>query len=144
MKIVCVVVALLAAVLGLGVYKTLTEPGHLYKHSGEFGACPARPSCVSSVADSGSEHHIPGLPALPLDQVANAIQAAGGRIVQRDADYLHAVFVTERMRYHDDVEVRLGPSGLDWRSVSRFGYRDFGVNRARLEALRADLLQPAG
>ena len=56
--IVLLVVAL--GVVGLGLYKTHTTPADLYVFTGEFAGCPARPSCVSSVA-SDDAHRVPAL-----------------------------------------------------------------------------------
>ena len=61
-------------------------------------------------------------------------------IVTATDDYLHAVCRT-RFGFADDVECRLcRPDGvIHVRSASRLGYYDFGVNRARVEALRQQL-----
>lgn len=41
------------------------------------------------------------------------------------------------MRLRDDLELLIEPDGqIQVRSISRFGYRRHGVNRARAEALR--------
>jgi uncharacterized protein (DUF1499 family) len=49
------------------------------------------------------------------------------------------------MRYVDDVELYYDePAGLvHVRSASRLGRRDFGVNRKRVEELRAALMRAA-
>ena len=66
-----------------------------------------------------------------------AVEAMGGDIRAAQAGYLHAVFTTPRMRYRDDLELLVRDNGvIDVRSISRFGYRDFGVNRDRVEQLR--------
>ena len=46
------------------------------------------------------------------------------------------------MRFVDDVEFWYDPAGqaIAVRSASRIGRKDFGVNRARIEAIRAQLL----
>lgn len=64
-------------------------------------------------------------------------QMPGASEVTRDGNYIHAVFQTPTMKYRDDLELLVGTDGqIKVRSISRFGYRDFGVNRARVEALR--------
>jgi uncharacterized protein (DUF1499 family) len=67
------------------------------------------------------------------------------RVVTRRADYLHAVFHTPRMRFADDFEAMIDPAAnvLHVRSASRLGRRDFGVNRQRVEALRAAFTAPS-
>ena len=61
-------------------------------------------------------------------------------VVTATDDYLHAVCRT-RLGFADDVECRLGHADgmIHVRSASRLGYYDFGVNRARVEALRQQL-----
>lgn len=65
----------------------------------------------------------------------------GARIVQREPDYLRVEFTTRWMKFIDDAEFWLDPSAgvIQVRSASRVGRRDFGVNRQRIEALRAAL-----
>lgn len=63
----------------------------------------------------------------------------GITIVTQRPDYLHAEAETRWMRFVDDLEFWANPSTgkIEVRSASRLGNRDFGVNRRRLEALRA-------
>jgi len=61
------------------------------------------------------------------------------KIIRHDATYLYAEFRTRRMRFVDDVEFAFDQNAglIHVRSASRLGRRDFGVNRARVEAIRA-------
>ena len=63
------------------------------------------------------------------------------RVVKSDPDYLYAEFTTRFMRYVDDVEFWFDPKNnvVQVRSASRLGRKDFGVNRERIEAVRAAL-----
>ena len=61
------------------------------------------------------------------------------RIISSDSHYLHAEFRSRLLRYVDDVEFHDDGKVLHVRSASRLGRRDFGVNRARVEALRRAL-----
>ncbi len=65
----------------------------------------------------------------------------GARIVTARGDYLYATFTTRLMKYVDDVEFWFDPATnkVQLRSSSRVGSKDFGVNRARIEAIRARL-----
>ncbi len=125
----------------LGVFKTLKEPELLYVHSGSLAECPNRPSCVSSLAAEGSDFHVAPLPAASQAQMRDALTALGGQIKHQNDGYLHALFVTPKMKFHDDLEVLQDGDRWQVRSVSRFGYRDFGVNAKRVDALRAALGQ---
>jgi uncharacterized protein (DUF1499 family) len=62
----------------------------------------------------------------------------GATVVETQPNYLHAEFQTKLLKFVDDVEFVLNESEgiIDMRSASRLGRKDFGVNRARLEALR--------
>jgi uncharacterized protein (DUF1499 family) len=63
------------------------------------------------------------------------------RLVDERPGYLHAEFTSKWLRFVDDVEFLLDePAGLiHVRSASRLGRKDFGVNRARIEAARRAL-----
>lgn len=135
--------AIIAAVLvglgSLGVYKTVSEPEILYVHSGSLAECPNRPSCVASLAAPDSAFHVAPLPQASSEQIRDAVIQIGGQIKHQSDGYLHAVFVTPRMKFHDDLEVLQDGEQWQVRSVSRFAYRDFDVNRKRVETLRQAL-----
>jgi uncharacterized protein (DUF1499 family) len=59
-------------------------------------------------------------------------------VIRAEGNYLYAEYRTRLMRFVDDVEfVHDAKAGvIHVRSASRLGRRDFGVNRARVEALR--------
>lgn len=60
-------------------------------------------------------------------------------LVKREPAYLYAQCRTRWLKFTDDVEFSLDEAGgvIQVRSASRLGSKDFGVNRARFEALRA-------
>jgi uncharacterized protein (DUF1499 family) len=58
-------------------------------------------------------------------------------IVESRADYVYAEFSSRWLGYVDDVEFWFEPAQIQVRSASRLGYRDFGVNRRRIEMIRA-------
>lgn len=62
-------------------------------------------------------------------------------LVQRQPDYLYAQYTTRWMKFVDDVEFWFDPVNqvIQVRSASRIGREDFGVNRARVESIRAAL-----
>lgn len=110
------------------------------------------PNSVSSRADDWPDHpqrayariaplRVAGDPAQALDRLAAAIEAMGGRVVERRGDSLRAEFTTRWLRFVDDADFVLDRDRgvIDLRSASRLGRRDFGANRARIEALRARL-----
>jgi uncharacterized protein (DUF1499 family) len=65
----------------------------------------------------------------------------GTKVVKSEPDYLYAQFTTRLMRFVDDVEFWFDPAAnaIQVRSASRVGRGDMGVNRKRIEAVRAAL-----
>ena len=63
----------------------------------------------------------------------------GVAIVKEEPGYLYAQCTTRLMKYVDDLEFWADPAAgvLQVRSASRVGRSDLGVNRARVEAIRA-------
>jgi uncharacterized protein (DUF1499 family) len=63
------------------------------------------------------------------------------RVVSEEANYLHAEFTSRLFRFVDDVEFHVDENAglIQFRSASRAGRNDFGVNRARMEQIRAAL-----
>jgi uncharacterized protein (DUF1499 family) len=77
-----------------------------------------------------------------MARIAMIVQGIdGARVVDSRADYVHATFTTKVMKYVDDAEFWFDPAArvIQVRSASRVGRRDFGVNRSRIEAIRAKL-----
>jgi uncharacterized protein (DUF1499 family) len=114
--------------------------------SGLLAACPDRNNCVNSDAND-PKHAIAPLrlkipPAEAWADLKRLLEAAPDtRIVHATPDYLAAEFTTGRLRFTDDVEfvLRAEQGEIAVRSASRLGYYDFGVNRERIENLRAKL-----
>jgi len=61
------------------------------------------------------------------------------KLVEEDEEYLHYEFTSRLLRFVDDVEFMLDDDSktIHFRSASRVGYRDLGVNRNRMEEIRA-------
>jgi len=117
-------------------------PIDLWRTTHQFGACPDKPNCVSSVA-TDEEHKIEPLryegdPAAAKARLSAVIASMPGAQIEFEDDrYIHAMFVTRLMRFRDDVELLVRDGGvIEVRSVSRVGYSDFGVNRSRVEDIR--------
>lgn len=109
----------------------------------QLKACPDRPSCVCST-DGRDRHAIAPLAipeahkAAPLAGLAAVVQAMPRtNIIEQTDAYLHATFTSGLFRFVDDVEFLLDGDVVQVRSVSRKGYSDLGVNRKRVEAIRA-------
>lgn len=139
----------LTLLLGLVSATAVAGPSADFIERGQLAPCPSSPNCVSSLAtDDG--HRVAPL-AIPGDA---STQMAALLAVVRDmprteiqvqtGNYLWVVFASRLLRFRDDVEFLLGPGdGVQVRSASRLGYSDLGVNRARVETIRAKLSQGA-
>lgn len=111
---------------------------------GPLRECPPTPNCVRSEPGTDPDHAVA---PFPLGEPATARQRLVALVeglprvevlVVRE-DYVHATFTSRTWRFVDDVELRVDPEAglVHVRSASRVGRGDLGVNRARVEALRA-------
>ena len=153
-----IVIGLLVAVAAVWVAARLgafsgRPPDNLGLREGKLKPPSKTPNSVSSQAALWPDHpqrdHAAIAP-LPLQgdgpatiaRLAQLIESIdGARIVERRPDYLYARFTTRLMRFVDDAEFWFDPAAgvVQVRSASRVGRGDLGVNRARVEALRARL-----
>lgn len=112
-------------------------------HEGRLAPCPASPNCVSSEATATDQRVEPlryaGDPALARARLLEVLNGmARVRLVQSTEDYLHTEVRSAVFGFVDDVEFYFNPPGMiQVRSASRTGYYDFGVNRERVETIRA-------
>lgn len=122
-----------------------SRPADLGVNGGRLKACPNKPNCVCSQAAPDSSHYIAPL-AFTADagaawQALHTALAGMKRVavIKDEPGYLYAEFTTRLMGYVDDTEFYLaaGERAIQVRSSSRLGYRDFNVNRERIEAVRA-------
>jgi uncharacterized protein (DUF1499 family) len=123
------------------------RPAGLGVKNGNLKAPPSSPNAVSSQATDG--HQIAPLAYQGAqEQAMKALKAIvestpNTRIVETRPDYLYAEYASALIGFVDDVEFYFPPSGkiIHERSASRLGYSDLGVNRKRIEAIRARLVQ---
>jgi uncharacterized protein (DUF1499 family) len=127
-----------------------SPPAALGVRDGRLAPCPASPNCVSSQATDADHRVAPiaytGDAAAALVRLAHMIAAQpGATIVAQHDGYIYATFQTPLMGFVDDVEFLVDPAQrvIQVRSASRLGTSDFGVNRKRIEALRAALAKGA-
>jgi len=80
--------------------------------------------------------------AAALDKVRRIVAAMpGAQVIESRPDYVYVQFMTRWLKFVDDTEFWLSPAEnvIHVRSASRIGRSDLGVNRARVEAIRARL-----
>ena len=114
------------------------RPGNLGVKDGRLAPPRRTPNCVSSQADPADpEHYIAPLQG-DLAAARRAIEALPrSRVIRAEGNYLYAEFRSKLLGYVDDLEFYFDGSLLQVRSASRLGRKDFGVNRKRVERLRA-------
>ena len=133
---------IISAVL-LSVFSCASNPPKLQLVDGKLRPCPSSPNCVSSESEIPSSRVEPLTFKVPpekaWDDLKEAIRVMGGKIQEEHNGYLWATFTSRVFRFVDDVEFRMVPSDgiIHVRSGSRVGYSDLGVNRKRVEKLRA-------
>ena len=105
--------------------------------AGHLAPPSSAPNCVSSEVDVQPEKKVAPLNG-SLDDIKAAIFATGGTITSETKSYLSATYMSKIFKFVDDVEIRHEKEDI-WhiRSASRVGYSDRGMNRKRVEAIRA-------
>lgn len=145
-----VAITLVAAQLGAFSGKMPLNLGH---RDGKLKPPSKTPNSVSSQADMWVEHPMQdyariaplalrGDGATTIARIKTIVATMpGATVVKSESDYLYVQFSTRLMKFVDDAEFWYDPaSGLvQVRSASRLGRKDFGVNRARIEAIRQAL-----
>ena len=107
--------------------------------------CPDKPNCVSTLAETAdSTHYIePMRFTQTVDQVRTALMTTladlkGWKLVKEEGKDLHYTFTSGFFRFVDDIQFSFDEKSktLHFRSASRVGYSDLGVNRKRMEGVR--------
>jgi uncharacterized protein (DUF1499 family) len=125
-----------------------SRPQILGVESGKLTACPKTPNCISSFSETSDETHFrsPIVFKKPLSEAKAVLKAKINliprtEIITEKPDYIYAEFTSFLMRYVDDVEFYFDEKNklLHFRSASRLGSGDWGVNRKRIETILKDL-----
>lgn len=109
----------------------------------QLAPCPQSPNCVSTTTESVGHAIAPFHYRKTRADAKEALKAIvrslpRTKLVEEDETYLHYEFTSLLLRFVDDVEFLFDDEAktLHFRSASRTGYRDFGVNRQRMEDIR--------
>ena len=135
-----------------GLFRS-SSPTDLGVHDGKLKPPSATDNSVSSQASlypDNPQHQAAQIAPLPLRgdgpmtiaKIRAVVEAmTGAKVVKSDAGYLYAQNTTPLMKFVDDVEFWYDPAAqvIQVRSASRVGKGDLGVNRKRIEAVRAAL-----
>jgi uncharacterized protein (DUF1499 family) len=108
--------------------------------------CPGSPNCVSTLASSDDAQHVippysyrKSRPEAKAALKATIADLPRTKLVKEEEAYLHYEFTSLLLRFVDDVEFLLDDEmkTVHFRSASRTGHGDFGVNRRRMEDIRS-------
>lgn len=142
MKLLIVAPILVLVVVAFLGMKNTRTPSGLGLVNGELAPVPKSPNAVSSQTDDPQKRVAP----FPFKEslkstrkaIKRALEAYGNITVQAEKEnYLHAVSTTKWMRFKDDLEFFFDEKEkvVHFRSASRVGYSDLGVNRKRYREL---------
>jgi len=123
-----------------------TKPTDIGIKSGQLKACPSSPNCISTqAAKDDKKHYMSPLTYTGTQEIAktklvgiiNNMERT--TITENSSTYIHAEFMTPTMKFVDDVEFYFDDANkvIHFRSASRKGYSDMGLNRKRMEAITA-------
>jgi len=105
--------------------------------------CPSSPNCVSTQAQDEGHTIPPFRYRKSRPEAKEALKEAirslpRTKLVEEDEAYLRYEFTSLLLRFVDDVEFQFDDETqtVHFRSASRTGYGDFGVNRRRMELIR--------
>ena len=123
--------------------------GDLPANLGQFAPCPDKPNCVSTQAND-EEHAIPSIAysgssqeaKTRLEKIIHSLPRT--RVVVDKDDFIHVEFTSKIFRFVDDVEFYLAKEEgkIHFRSASRVGRSDLGVNRKRMEEISSRFSSP--
>jgi len=109
--------------------------------------CPSSPNCVSTHATDEGHAIMPFGYRKARAEAKEALKAVlatlpRAKLVDEDESYLHYECTSLLLRFVDDVEFLFDETTktVHFRSASRTGYSDLGVNRKRMEQVRALVL----
>ncbi len=122
------------------------RPNNLGISNGKLAPCPNSPNCVSSQSTDVAHQIAPltftSTPEEAITNLKNIIESLPRtKIITESQDYLYAEFKSALLGFVDDVEFYLDRNAnvIQVRSASRLGQSDLGVNRQRIETIRAKL-----
>lgn len=141
-RILLVVVVLPVALLGAFRFMS-QKPENLGVVDGKLAPCPDSPNCVSSQADDPSQKmeaisYTTNSAAAMQALKASLQELPRTKVVTETENYLHAESRSLIFRFVDDIEFYIDEADqlIHFRSASRVGRSDLGVNRQRMERIK--------
>ena len=142
MKIGLIVLGILTFIIILMMGLNLKTPSSIGVVEGQLAALPDTPNAVSSQTNDLTKQVLPFPFKGDLAQTKAKILAIvkemnGTTLITETNNYIHIVYETEVMKYRDDVEFYFDSENkvVHFRSASRIGYSDKGLNKQRYELI---------
>ncbi|MHA2939332.1 DUF1499 domain-containing protein [Vibrio sp. RC27] len=144
MTTILIVIAAFIAINFGRIYYQNNQTPELGVKNGQFTPLSSKPNNVSTQAETEDKKVAP-LPvkastSATMEALKQAVSEYGKAEIEEESDtYLYVIFTTDLMKYRDDVEFWIDEANgvVHFRSASRAGYSDMGLNRKRYEALAA-------
>ena len=138
MIVAAITTGILVLVVILAAHKNNAIPANMGVKDGVLAPLPDSPNAVSSQTDQMEKRVDPMPFSGDLEQTRTRIKQAvaefgAAQILTEKLDYLHVVFTVPIIPFKDDVEFYLSEKDkqVHYRSASRVGYSDLGVNLKR-------------
>jgi len=118
-----------------------TKSSDLGIKDGRFKKCPSSPNCISTQSPKDDKEHYmdpikyTGTKKEVMEKIIRVVKSmARTTIIKEEDNYLHVEYRTEKMKFVDDVEFYIDEENklIHFRSASRIGYSDLGLNRKRM------------
>lgn len=112
--------------------------------NGKLAKCSSKPNCVCSEYSDDVDHYIEAftdagsVESFDMAKVESVIQQMNGTVNSKEDNYIAATFTSSTFGFVDDFEIKADPSQgtIHFRSASRVGYSDGGVNQKRIELFK--------
>ena len=120
-------------------------PENIGLQNGKLADCPSSPNCVCSQQDKSDEKHFiealsyqaePAVVMSHIKEVLNSMSRT--KVISESENYLHVECTSLIFRFKDDLEffIDTEQQKIHFRSASRVGHSDLGVNRKRVEEIK--------
>ena len=131
------IITIIILLFALGIHSRKSmSPGLV---GGMLSKCSKKPNCVCSEIKRDDSHFIK--PLISSDNIVlliSIIQEMGGELINEKDNYFAFQFASKIFGFVDDFEVRYEKDKniIHFRSASRVGRSDLGVNRNRVELVK--------
>lgn len=145
MKVTLIVISVLFLIIIISMFihginsRKGSAPGLV---DGKLSPCTKKPNCVCSEVKVDAEHYIKPLSISSEDNlktlsiIKDILKEMGGVLILEDENYIIFNFKSAIFGFVDDMEIHLKNNIIHFRSSSRVGTSDFGVNRKRVNEFK--------